>query len=109
MADSFTAFRGFHVSGDLEDTFASDDSYLKYNPGIILFPDEAPVWLIFEGFLPDDSPSTLSITMESSADTVGLGVTMEMYNWNTDAYEVVDVVFLFPWTICVDQIVWTSS
>lgn len=35
-ADSFVEFRGINVQGSLADTFESDDSYLKYNPGITL-------------------------------------------------------------------------
>jgi hypothetical protein len=150
VADSFTTFRGFHVSGELEDTFASDDSYLKHNPGITLFPNEAPVWLIFDGTLPSDDPSSLSITLEASVDTVGLSQTIEMFNWSSGAYEEIDtrsaalntdsvvtidvsadvvdyvqagsgavrnrfgwrktgLTFLFPWTVCTDQVIWTSQ
>jgi len=146
-ADSFSTFRGFHLSGTLEDSFTSDDEYLKFNPGITLFPTEPPVWLIFNGTLPSDSPATLKIRLEARANTVGLNQTIQSFNWNTNQYEqvsstnasvntdsvvTVDLtngigsyvqqgtgavrvrlgwratgpVFLFPWTICVDQVVW---
>ncbi len=148
VADSVDAFRGFYVSGTLEDTYESDDSYLKYNPGITLTLAEAPVWLIFDGTLPSDSPSSLSVTLESTANTPGISQTIEMFNWNSGMYEEVDVtgagfdndlvvtidvsagimdyvqagtgavrsrigwrmvgpILIFPWTISVDQVVWT--
>jgi hypothetical protein len=147
-ATSFTALRGLHISGTLSDTFISDDSYLKFNPGITLFPTEPPVWIVFDGTLPVDNPSALAIILEASADTVGLTQTMEVFNWNTGQYQLVDSrtasfnndavtnidvtssisnfvqpgtgairsrmgwratgpVVLFPWTICIDQFVWS--
>jgi hypothetical protein len=146
-ADSFSTFRGFLLEGTLEDSFASDDQYLKFNPGITLFPTEPPVWLIFNGTLPSDSPATLSAKLEARANTVGLNQTIQAFNWNSGQYELVDSrnasvnndsvatvdltngigsyveqgtgavrlrigwratgpVFLFPWTICIDQVVW---
>jgi hypothetical protein len=150
VADSFNAYRGFHVSGNLDDTFDSDDSYLKYHPGIILHPGEAPVWLVFEGTLASDNPGHLSVQVEDSANTVGLVQSIEMYNWNSGQFDVIEsaettfdvdsvqtidvskriadfvqeqtgavrsrlgwrqngVVLVFPWTICLDQVVWTTD
>ena len=90
VADSVTVIRGFYLSGALEDTVESDDSYLKYNPGITLAPTEPPVWLIFGGTLPSDLPTSLSVTLEASANTPGLTQTIEMFNWGTGQYEEVD-------------------
>jgi hypothetical protein len=145
VADSYQVFRGFYVSGGLADTFESDDAYLKFNPGIVLFSTDAPVWLIFDGTLPGDSSSLLSVALEASANTPGLTQTVEMFNWQAAAYEVVGsqstglndthqlidvsgnsdfvepvtgavrtrigwrpsgIVFLFPWTVCIDQVNW---
>jgi hypothetical protein len=149
-ADSYSTFRGLHVSGTLEDTFASDNKYLKFNPGITLSPTEPPVWLIFNGTLPTDSPATLSIKLEAKTNTLGLNQTIDAFNWNSQQYQqvsstnasfntdsvvTVDLttgigsyvqpatgavrvrigwratgpVVLFPWTICVDQVVWEVS
>jgi hypothetical protein len=79
--DSFSAFRGIYVSGDLDSLLASDDDDLCYNPGITLFPTEAPVTLDFIGTSPDDTPATIEITIESSANTVGLGLTFRMWKF----------------------------
>jgi len=93
-ADSFNAFRGIYVSGDLDDTFESDNSYLKYRPGITLFTTEPPVWLVFDGTLPIDSPVSLHVTLEASSNTVNLTQTIEMFNWNSGQFETVDTTEL---------------
>ena len=87
--DEFNAFRGFHLSGDLADVLASDDSDLCYKPGITIFPSEAPVTLDFFGTLPNDSPATLDLTIESSANTVGLEITISFWNYNTNSWDIV--------------------
>jgi subtilisin family serine protease len=148
-ADSLNVFRGMQTAGDLSDASESDDTYLKFRPGITLGVGEPPVWLIFDATLPNDSPSSLTVTLEASANTGGLQQEIEMYNWNTTSYEQVDAqnagltdtvvnvdvsagisdyvqsgtgavrtrvgwravgpIAVFPWTICVDQIVWTPE
>jgi hypothetical protein len=148
--DAFTVFRGFYQSGDLSDVRESDDSYLKFNPGITMFPTEPPVWIAFEGTLPFDNPQDLSVTLEASVNTVGISQTIEMFNWNSQQYELVDthsasfnsdsvvtvdltgnvtdyvevgtgtvksrvgwkksgLIILFPWTVCIDQVVWSVA
>ncbi len=87
--DGFIAFRGFLASGTLADVLESDDNDLCYEPGIVLNPTEAPVTLDFSGTLPNDSPSTLDVTIESSANTVGLEITFSFWNFNTNMWDVV--------------------
>ena len=87
--DEFSAFRGFLVSGTLDDVLASDDNDLCYNPGITIFPSEAPVTLDFFGTLPSDSPLTLDVTIESSANTVGLELTFSFWNYFTSSWDIV--------------------
>ncbi len=87
--DDFNVFRGFHQSGELSDLLESDDSDLCYEPGIVLNPSEAPVTLDFFGTLPNDSPATLDVTIESSANTVGLELTFSFWNFNTNSWDVV--------------------
>ena len=89
-SDSFNVLRGFFVSGTLADTFDSDDSYLKFKPGITLNNSEPPVWLEFVGTLPSDAPTSLSVTLEAQANTLGLAQTIDMFNWNSGQYEPVD-------------------
>ena len=90
-ASAFTVFRGVQLTGALVDSFESDDSRLLFNPGFVLNSDEAPVWLIFDATLSGDSPNSLEITAESQAGTPGLTGTFEAWNWNSSAYEIIDV------------------
>ena len=91
LPDAFTVFRGIQIDGALADAFESDDSRLLFNPGFVLNSDEAPVWLIFDATLSGDSPNSLEITAESQAGTPGLTGTFEAWNWNSSAYEIIDV------------------
>ncbi len=87
--DDFSAFRGFYDSGTLDDLLDSDDSDLCYEPGIVLNQTEAPVTLDFLGTLPNDSPASLDVTIESSANTVGLELTFSFWNFNTNSWDIV--------------------
>jgi len=87
--DGFNAFRGFFDSGALADLLESDDNDLCYEPGIVLNPTEAPITLDFLGTLPNDSPASLDVTIESSANTVGLELAISFWNYNTDSWDVV--------------------
>jgi len=87
--DEFNVFRGFYNSGDLDSLLGSDDNKLCFNPGIVLKPSEAPVTLDFLGTLPNDSPASLDVTIESSANTVGLELTVSFWNFSTNSWDVV--------------------
>ncbi len=89
-SDSYNVLRGVFVSGTLADTFDSDDSYLKFKPGITLNSFEPPVWLEFVGTLPSEAPTSLSVTLEAQANTLGLTQSIDMFNWNSGQYEPVD-------------------
>ena len=83
-------FRGIELSGALSDFTESDDTFASYNPGFVIINTEAPVWLIFDAALSSDSPNGLEIAVESQAGTPGLTATLEAFNWNSSAYEIVD-------------------
>ena len=89
VIDGFNVLRGVQTAGDLEDVFESDDSYLKFKPGLTLNSSEPPVWIEFMGTLPGDNPAALTITLEARANTLGLNQTMEMFNYNSGLYELV--------------------
>jgi len=90
-ANNLTIFRGVLVSGGLSETTASDDTSLNVNPGFTLNNAEAPAWLIFDGTLSTDSPSSLEVIRESQAGTPGLTVTTEAWNFTTSSFDEVDV------------------
>ncbi len=91
VADQMTVFRGLQIAGTLSDSFASDNAWLKFNPGFTINNTEAPVWLIFDGTLPLNNPASLEIVMEANAGTPGLTGTIEAWNWISNRYDVVNV------------------
>lgn len=145
LPDSYTEFRGIYVSGALDDVFVSDDNDLCYQPGLTLMASEAPITLDFEGTIPDGIPADLNARIESSANSIGLTMTVSFFNWNTGQFDPVGsigetfsadsveifagvvadhihqlnqtvktrvqwraegLVVLYPWTVCIDQVVW---
>ena len=88
--DQVNIFRGIHIAGDQSDIFASDDAYMKFQPGITLSPTEPPVWLELERSLPFDNPGSLQFILEAATDTVSITQTVELYNWNSGQYEQTD-------------------
>jgi hypothetical protein len=102
--DSFAPFRGVFVSGDLNSLLADDGDKLCYNPGITLNPLEAPVTIDLFGTSPDDAPASIEITIESSANTVGLGLTFKMRDYPAGVPIVFDIVGTASQTNGVDTI-----
>ncbi len=91
VPETLNVLRGLLVGGTLQDVFESDDSRIRFNPGLTINSTEAPVWLIFDGALPSDNPSSVQIMMESQAGTPGLSHTLEAWNWSSGVYDVVDI------------------
>ncbi len=97
-AESHNAFRGFLVEGSTADVVKSDDERLIYQPGFVLNDTEAPVWLIFDGHVGNvplgnkfDDPEIVTFVVESQAGTPGLELTVEMFNWITNQWDVIGV------------------
>ena len=90
-AATLNSLRGILVGGDLSDLEFSDDSDLMYNPGFVLSSLEAPVWLEFDAGLSSDSPSSLQFITETTANTPGISLTTDLFNWNTNQFVEIDV------------------
>ena len=89
-ASSFSTFRGIQIGGNLGSIQTANDVRLRYNPGFTVTSNEAPVWVVFDGTLPTDSPSALKLFYEANTNTPGLTVTVEAYNWNTSSFDELD-------------------
>ena len=85
-ADSLQIYRGVQIAGDLADTFASDNQRIEFQPGLTLNSAEAPVWLVFDSNVGSSGP--FDLLLESQANTPGLTYTAEMWNWNSNSYDV---------------------
>lgn len=90
--DSIDIERGIMTgTGVVIDTIASDDKFVQFDPGFTLSNEEAPVRVILDTAVPIEAPLTFGMNYESSANTPGLEQTLELMNWNTGEYEVLDV------------------
>ena len=84
---SFDLFRGIEVSASLSDFINSDDVRAQFNPGFTINNSEAPVWLIFDA----NTPAATEFLVESQAGTPGLTYTVEAWNFDTNAYDVIGI------------------
>ena len=85
--NAFTTFRGIANGGGLTEILDSDDQRANFLPGFTLNPNEPPVWLIFEGTSPNLDPSSFSVSIESQANTPGISLTVEAFNFVGQTYE----------------------
>lgn len=86
---SLAAIHSVLVSGDVSDLAGSDDQYVALNPVAPFGLGGMPHYLEVEATLAEVSDS-LNFTIESSGNTVGLQQTIELYNYVTESYELVD-------------------
>jgi outer membrane protein assembly factor BamB len=77
FADSFFAVRGNYLGGSLGDLMFSDNSYLRFGPGITFGSAQAPVEIVFESTCPRSQLARLKIDIETGATTNNL--TQKMY------------------------------
>ena len=88
--DTASIFRGTQISGQPEDTFTSDDQRWVFNPGFTLNSTEAPVWIVFDGPPLDNADFSINaVSVESQSSTPGLTLTVEEFNFSTNAYVVI--------------------
>jgi hypothetical protein len=87
--DDVDVLRGIHVQGAMSDLDTSNNVRLCYQKGITP-PNQPGVQLELTGLLPDDSPSSLKIVIESQTDTNQITQKVEMFNFDTNQYEQVD-------------------
>ncbi|MCH7903556.1 MAG: hypothetical protein IH944_03205 [Armatimonadetes bacterium] len=99
--DSFWLFRGILTGGGLNELLASDDSWMTVRPGITLGQTEPSVQLIVIGTAPTENPTELRFRVEAHADINNIGQWIELFNYITNSYDLVD--FMIATT--VDSIV----
>lgn len=87
---SFTLIRGVEQSGTFANLDVSDDIDFTFRPGFTINSNEAPLRLQFDWAL-QGNPAALALGFEASASTPNLRQTIEVFNWNTMALDMVDV------------------
>jgi hypothetical protein len=87
LPNSLFVFPGEVTSGDMTSLFASDENKLVGRPGTVMFASQAPLQVTVEGTAPAGTASSLSLVFETSADMVGVGETVEVFNFQTGRYD----------------------
>ena len=86
-------FRGVNIGGDVNSIADSDDSYASYHPGFTLGEaSKHPIWLILDGTQAGgQTPTGISFSFEASANTLNLNYQIELFNFQINNFEVIDV------------------
>ena len=90
LVESYAIFRGFHVSGDVAETWTSDNTYLVMRPGITLNQTEPPVDLLFESTALKDTPSEFRFTLEAHVSIAGISQRIELFDFVASSWVQVD-------------------
>lgn len=85
-----TIDRGLVLAGGLSDLLCSDDSRFSIRPGVVFSTSEPPVRLILEGTSANNAPNQLQFVVEGYASQANISQTIELYNFNTSQYELVN-------------------
>ncbi|MBA3727122.1 MAG: hypothetical protein H0W86_11930 [Armatimonadetes bacterium] len=82
--------RGSVVNGDLGSLQGRDNNRLVMRPGVVFSSGEAPIQILLNGSLPNDSPSSLGFVLESHASISNAEQKIWLYNYSTSSYELLD-------------------
>ena len=89
--DTLTIVRGIWIDGDLEDLYFSDDSYVVVQPAALVPAPGPPVQVEVTGLSPIDNPSELRFRYEGHVTVSPVEQQILLFNYDTEAYDVVDV------------------
>lgn len=87
---TLTINRGIVISGGLPEIQQSDNTYMVVRPGIVFSTSQSPIELTAEAILPTDNGTELRFTLESAMNQGNLQQQLEMFNFTTNMYQVVD-------------------
>lgn len=87
---SFTLNPGIVISGTVGDMQASDDMYMVFRPGIVLSSTQSPIVLTVETTVASSAATELTFYLESGANQSGITQKVEMFNFTSGMYELVD-------------------
>jgi photosystem II stability/assembly factor-like uncharacterized protein len=87
---SIVAEFGTVLGGGLAQVLFSDDAYFTVQNDHRTSRADAPIQVVADAVSPFASPTSLSFTLEAAASLPGLTQRIELYNFATGAYEVMD-------------------
>ncbi len=91
LPTSFQVFRGIRDAGTLASLFELDNDLMDIRRGITANPTEAPITLILTGASPLANPTALEFSVAARVNTVGLQVTLDLFDWVANRYDPTDV------------------
>lgn len=94
--------RGIIAGGTRQDTAASDDSRLRFRPGIVLSPSLAPIELTMTARSPFAEPTELRINIEAQTSSSSIQQEVLLYDWKSEGYVQVDARTLAPFDVVVN-------
>ena len=83
----FNVIRGTLVQGGVGQLQQEDDNRLEIQPGPIVNSDEYPAWLEFEVEARNFRPEHLNVVLESQANSNGIGVEVQAWNWGGNEFQ----------------------
>jgi hypothetical protein len=87
--ENFNVVFGQQLGGELTALAASDDQWLQLQSGGNVFRPRMPVAVEITSFIPDDSPNSLKLAVESSVTAPGFQQRIELYNFATARFELI--------------------
>lgn len=89
-ADGYSLPRGNLFSGGLSDLMSSDNSRMVFQAGVIPFLTDYPVQVVLTGTSPTTTPTDLKFKLESQAQFLHIGQTIQLFNFTTNSYDTID-------------------
>ena len=102
---NFEVLRGNLLDGGLEELELSDDSRVRLAPGFTLNSKEPPIWLALDATVSDPAAESFRFLLESQGNTPSLSASVEVWNRNTNSFELVaeeDATFGFEQFFSID-------
>jgi hypothetical protein len=87
---TYVRVRGNQTSGNLASLAADDGNRLMLSPGITLSTSQAPIEFFIEAKADSTTPLKLDMKVDSRASSANIRQQVEFYNFQTNAYEVVN-------------------
>lgn len=87
--DSFTRVRGLPIGGNLASLCTSDDNHLITRPDVFRTSAVPPVQIQLDFTSTDQNPPVLRLVVESAANVNNISQRVNLFNWDTQAYELI--------------------
>lgn len=87
QTSAYNLIRGTTVSGNLASLLSSDNNRLVLGPGIVFSTGQAPIEFIAEGISSELDPTHLRMKLEALASSSAIQRSVELFNFDTNAYE----------------------